>query len=83
MLIRGTTVQGNVLYAICTYKCQRTILKLGGTMKITDFSIIVAEMEKGKKEISIGQIKEVLKIVNQLLDGQLYKFIKSIKEKGV
>jgi len=52
-------------------------------MKITDFSIIVAEMEKGKKEISIGQIKEVLKIVNQLLDGQLYKFIKSIKEKGV
>jgi len=47
-------------------------------MKITDFSVKVARMEKGKKQISIAQIKEVLKIINYLLGGSVYKQIRNM-----
>ena len=47
-------------------------------MKITRFSEEVAVREGKKKQISIAQIKEVLKIVNVLLDGELYKVIRSL-----
>jgi hypothetical protein len=45
-------------------------------MKINDFSALVAEKEGGKKQVNIAQIKEVLKVVNDLLGGALYKLIK-------
>ena len=48
-------------------------------MKITDFSEWVAEKEGLKKQISIAQVKEVLKVVNKLLKGELYKMIREIK----
>jgi hypothetical protein len=48
-------------------------------MKITKFSEEVAEREGKKKQISIAQIKEVLRIVNVLLDGELYKIVRKIE----
>ena len=48
-------------------------------MNINDFAVKVAKLEGGKKSINIAQIKEVLKIVNQLLAGELYKLIRKIK----
>jgi len=45
-------------------------------MKINDFAKEVSVDEGGKKEMNIAQIKEVLKVTNTLLDGELYKLIK-------
>ena len=45
-------------------------------MKITDFSVKVAEIEGKKKEISIAQIKEVLRIANELTAGKIYSLIR-------
>lgn len=46
------------------------------TMTVHEFTRLVAKLEKGKKEVNIAQIKEVLKVANQLLDGELYKLIR-------
>jgi hypothetical protein len=46
-------------------------------MKVSLFSLEVAKREGLKKQLSIAQIKEVLKVVNELLDGELYKTIRS------
>jgi hypothetical protein len=35
----------------------------------------VATKEAGKKSVSIGNIRETLKVVNDLLDGDVYKLI--------
>ena len=48
-------------------------------MNINDFAVKVTKKEGGKKSISIAQVKEVLKIVNDLLKGELYKLIRKIK----
>jgi hypothetical protein len=47
-------------------------------MKITDFSVAVAELEGMKVQVSIAQIKEILRIVNEQLNGDLYKLIKKL-----
>lgn len=47
-------------------------------MNISDFSVEVAKKEGKRKEMSIAQIKEVLKAVNGLLDGGLYKLIRKM-----
>ena len=47
-------------------------------MKITDFAKKVTLKEGLKKQISIAQILEVLKIINKFLDGQLYKLIRQL-----
>jgi hypothetical protein len=46
-------------------------------MKVSDFAVLVAQNEGKKKQMSIAQIKEVLKVVNDLLDGELYKIIRA------
>lgn len=48
----------------------------GNAMKISKFSELVAKSEGKKKQINIAQIKEILKVVNDLLDGELYKLIR-------
>ena len=48
-------------------------------MKINDFAVLVAEEEGGKKEMSIAQIKEVLKVTNGLLGGELYKLVRKFE----
>lgn len=47
-------------------------------MKITEFLKKVAEMEGKKKQVNIAQIAEVLKCVNKLSNGQVYKLIKQM-----
>jgi len=50
-------------------------------MNINQFAVLVAKKEKGRKEVSIAQIKEVLKVVREQLycvDVDLYKWIKAI-----
>lgn len=45
-------------------------------MTIHEFSIKVAKLEGKKKQVSIAQIKEVLKVANKLTDGKLYTIIR-------
>jgi len=52
--------------------------KRSKTMNINDFAVKVSGLEKGKKEVNIAQIKEILKVVNQLLKGELYKLIRKL-----
>lgn len=47
-------------------------------MKITDFSKLVAQKEGLKEQVSIAQIKEILKHVNTLTDGKLYSLVRQI-----
>ncbi len=49
-------------------------------MKITTFNKKVAQIEGGKKSISIAQIAEVNKINNKLTNGELYKIIRTLPE---
>ena len=44
-------------------------------MNMNTFAESVALNEKGKKEVNIAQIKEILKIVNKLTNGSLYKIV--------
>lgn len=50
-------------------------------MKVSDFSVLVAKIEGKKKQVSIAQIKEILKIINDLLGGDVYKSIKLLNSK--
>jgi hypothetical protein len=47
-------------------------------MNINNFATKVSKLEGKKKELSIAQIKEVLKVVNTLLKGLLYKEIRKL-----
>ena len=51
-------------------------------MKVTEFTELVTELEDGKKEVSISQIKQIVKITKDIiLEGtgvDIYKIIKSI-----
>lgn len=48
-------------------------------MNINCFAKKVCSLEKGKKEVNIAQIKEILKIINQLTFGVLYLVIKILR----
>ena len=48
-------------------------------MNINNFARKVTMLEGGKKSISIAQVKEVLRIVNQMTGGVLYAVIKLMK----
>ena len=45
-------------------------------MKITDFALQISKQEGLKKGVNIAQISEVLKITNNLLDGEVYSLIR-------
>ena len=47
-------------------------------MKVSDFAIEVAQKEHKKQQVNIAQIKEILKIINVLTDGILYKIIRGL-----
>lgn len=47
-------------------------------MNLNVFAKKVAKKEKGKKQVSIGQIKEILRIANKLTKGLVYKVVRSI-----
>lgn len=48
-------------------------------MKVSDFAVEVSKLEGKKKQVNIAQIKEILKIVNNLTAGVLYKAIRAMK----
>ena len=68
------------LFNKITVNLRNILIRKEGKMKINDFAVKIAGLEGGKKQVSIAQIKEILKIVNGLLDGQVYKLIKGCKE---
>lgn len=47
-------------------------------MTINDFAKEVAKKEGKKKQENIAQIKEQLKVTNELLCGSLYKLIRAL-----
>jgi len=47
-------------------------------LNIRDFAVRVAELEGKKISLSIAQIMEVLKIVNNLIGGLLYMWIRKL-----
>lgn len=52
------------------------VFREGGYMKITQLSVQVAKLEGMKKSLSIAQIKEVLRCVNDATDGDFYKWVR-------
>ena len=52
-------------------------------MKVSEFAELVAERESGKKEISIAQIKEVVKITKDIIkeetDIDIYSIIRKME----
>ena len=54
-------------------------------MNINEFAVVVTKKEKGKEEISIAQVKEVIRIIRLFLLKRigldLYTLIRNIKEK--
>jgi len=50
---------------------------------IHKFAVLVSQKEGKKKQVNIAQIKEILKVVNNLLGGELYNLIKTGKKPDV
>ena len=48
-------------------------------MDVNEFAVVVSKLERGKKQVNIAQIKELLKIIRRLLLAlgvDLYKLIR-------
>lgn len=45
-------------------------------MKITDFAKLVAAKEGKKVQVNIAQIKEILRVANDITSGALYTLIR-------
>lgn len=50
-------------------------------MNINELAKAVTQDEGLKKEVNIAQVKEVLRVLNQIMDGALYKMARSLKSK--
>ena len=48
-------------------------------MTVNDFAKEVTLIEGKKVSINISQVRELLRIIDILLDGEVYKLIKKIK----
>jgi len=46
------------------------------SMTVNEFAVKIAKLEGKKKQVNIAQIKEILKIENKLLKGELYRLIR-------
>lgn len=47
-------------------------------MKITEFTKAITEHEGKKRNLDIAQISEVVRLVNEMTGGELYKMIKKM-----
>jgi len=47
-------------------------------MNMNDMAKEITKTEGLKKSISIAQVKEVLRIINAMTDGELYKLLRRI-----
>ena len=50
----------------------------GDTVNINTVAAIVTKREGLKKSMTIAQVKEVLKIVNSVTSGELYKLLRKV-----
>lgn len=48
-------------------------------MTIAQFALLVTRQEGLKKQVNIAQVKEILKVVNAILNGKLYALIREAK----
>jgi hypothetical protein len=48
-------------------------------MKISDFAREVTKLEGKKKQVNIAQIKEILKVINELTKGEFYKMVRGVE----
>lgn len=48
-------------------------------MKITEFTKAITEHEGKKKNLDIAQISEVVRLVNEMTGGELYKMVKKME----
>jgi len=62
-------------------KAQKEQAQLVSTT-IHKFAVKVSKLEGKKKQVNIAQIKEILKVTNELLNGELYTLIKNGKTKN-
>jgi len=55
-------------------------MRRDAVMKVSDFAVEVSKIEGKKKQVNIAQIKEILKAVNKLTHGELYKIVRFMDE---
>ena len=48
-------------------------------MNINLFSMRVTRREGKKRQVSIAQVKEILKVINDITKGAFYKLIRSLE----
>ena len=56
----------------------KELRKFKGVRDFQRFASMVCRVEKGKRQVNIAQVSEVLKVANKLIDGTLYLLIKRI-----
>jgi hypothetical protein len=55
-------------------------MRRDAVMKVSDVAVEVSKIEGKKKQLNIAQIKEILKVVNKLTHGELYKIVRFMDE---
>jgi len=70
-------VLGYVILTIQREEREQAERKREDGLTIHKFACLVAKKEGKKKQVNIAQIKEILKVVNDLVDGELYNLIKT------
>ena len=45
-------------------------------MNISEFAALVAKKESKKKQVDISQIKEILRVINDITDKEFYKLVR-------
>ena len=47
-------------------------------MKIREFAVLMCAAEGKKKQVSVAQMMEILKVMNLIFSGDLYKKIRTL-----
>ena len=78
MLLFGIIFVGMVLVTVLVISMIKP-KKEEKVTSINDFAIRITSAEAGKQELSIAQVKEILRITDYLLDGEFYDLIRKGK----
>ncbi len=49
------------------------------TMNINNFALEITEIEGGKVQVNIAQVKEILRIINDKTNGKFYELLREIQ----
>ena len=77
LVFLALAVVGVIIYK--EEKAEKEAKQIEG-MSVHKFACKVAKLEGKKKQVNVAQIKEILKVVNELLNGELYTLIKNDKK---